>query len=107
MGKNTLCDTLERTKNKGYATWQKHRDFANVGDPFLTRCAKAGRVSFLFKKIVNDPKEREKLRLQREEEEEEAEAEGDKENENGQQRKGKQTKKKDKVLDLCSGDDEE
>lgn len=100
--KDTVCDTLERTKNKGYAQWDKHRDFGSVGDPFLTRCAKAGRVSFLFKKIVNDPKEREKLRLQNEEEEED---EDDKENVNGQ--KQKQRKKKDKVLDLCSGDDEE
>jgi len=54
--KNTDCDTLERTKRKGYTGWDKHKLCINVGDPFLTRAAKDGKVSFLFKRIVNDPR---------------------------------------------------
>merc|ERR1712228_273825 len=91
--KSTECDTWERTKKKGYVGWDKHRHCTNVGDGYLTRSAKAGNVSFLFKRIVNDPRSKEK----------------EKENENNMNTDNKQKKKETraKMMDLCSSDDDD
>eukprot|EP01083_Nonionella_stella_P221275 790726_1 len=54
--KKTICDTIERTKGDGYKLWNKVKHCMNVGDPYLTRAAKPGKVSFLFHRVVNDPR---------------------------------------------------
>merc|ERR1712228_178536 len=87
--KSTECDTMERTKKKGYVGWDKHRHCTNVGDVYLTRSAKAGNVSFLFKRIVNDPRSKEK----------------EKENNMNTDNKQKKKETKEKMMDLCNSDD--
>merc|ERR1712129_307699 len=65
--KETTCDTMERTNNKGYPDWNKSKHATNVGDVYLTRAVRNANMSYLFSKIVNDP------RKKKEEEEDEKE----------------------------------
>merc|ERR1712129_134262 len=74
--KETTCDTMERTNNKGYPDWNKSKHATNVGDVYLTRAVRNANMSYLFSKIVNDPRKKKE-----EEEEEEKERERERERE--------------------------
>merc|ERR1712129_69721 len=56
--KETTCDTMERTNNKGYPDWNKSKHATNVGDVYLTRAVRNANMSYLFSKIVNDPRKK-------------------------------------------------
>merc|ERR1712129_350811 len=56
--KETTCDTMERTNNKGYPDWNKSKHATNVGDVYLTRAVRNANMSYLFSKIVNGPRKK-------------------------------------------------
>merc|ERR1712129_83265 len=64
--KETTCDTMERTNNKGYPDWNKSKHATNVGDVYLTRAVRNANMSYLFSKIVNDPRKKKEEEEKRE-----------------------------------------